>query len=206
MIPKQSGGDGGAQAQRQAEFDRQTSIRTGTNSINNLFDTQFNDDFYSGRGKAYLDYVNPQLDDQYAEARKQLTYALDRAGTLDSTARTSKEAELQKEYDNLKRAFGDKALDYSNTARNNVEGARSNLIGMLNSTGDQQGAINAATGRAAALTAPDTFDPIGQLFANFTGALQTQSGLEKTGALTGQPPRYNTGLFGTNPTSAVKTY
>jgi len=201
------GGDGGAGASREAEMRRQTFIRDGSNAINQMFDTQFNDDFYKGRSKAYLDYAKPQVDDQYADARKQLTFALDRTGMLDSTGRTQKEAELTKQYDNANRNVSDKALDYENTARSNVEGSRANLISMLSATGDQQGAINAATGRAAALTAPDAFDGIGQLFGNFTSALNTQAGLEKNAALSNGTisPRYNTGLF-TNGTGSVKVY
>lgn len=204
------GGDGGASAQRQAEMQRQTYVRDGTNAINQMFDTQFNDDFYKGRSKAYLDYAKPQVDDQYADARKQLTFALDRSGMLDSTGRTQKEAELRKQYDNANRTVSDKALDYENTARNNVESSRSNLISMLTSTGDQRGAINAATGRAAALTAPDTYDGIGQLFGSFTSALGQQASIERADALGGSGVgqskigRYNTGLFA-NP-SSVKVY
>lgn len=210
MAMGKSGGDGGASASRDAEMRRQTYIRDGTSAINQMFDTQFNDDFYKGRSKAYLDYAKPQVDDQYADARKELTFALDRTGMLDSTGRTQKEAELRKQYDNANRTVSDKALDYENTARSNVEGSRANLISMLTSTGDQQGAINAATTRAASLTAPDAYDGIGQLFGNFTSGLATQASIERADALggrgVGQPQigRYNTGLF-SNPGS-VKVY
>lgn len=206
MLGK-SGGDGGASAARQNEMQRQTYVRDGTNAINQMFDTQFNDDFYKGRSKAYLDYAKPQVDDQYADARKQLTFALDRSGMLDSTGRTQKEAELTKQYDNANRNVSDKALNYENTARSSVEGSRADLISMLSSTGDQRGAINAATGRAATLTAPDAYDPVGQLFGSFTSGLNTQAGLEKNAALSNGSisPRYNTGLF-TNSAGSVKTY
>lgn len=200
------GGDGGAAAARTAEDQRQGTIRWGTSRVDDAFNNQFNPAFYEGRRKSYLDFANPQLEDQYADARKQLTYYLDRNGMLDSTARTEKEAELQKLYDTNKRSVNDRALDYENKMKSSVEDARGNLISMLSATGDVEGATSGALSRAAALSAPEAYDPLGQMFTSFTGALGTQAGLEKNAALSNGAfkPRYNTGLFGSN--DAVKVY
>lgn len=200
------GGDNGADAARVAEDQRQGTIRWGTSRVNDAFNNQFTPEFYGDRRKSYLDYANPQLEDQYADARKQLTYFLDRNGTLDSTARTEKEAELQKLYDTNKRAVNDRAVDYENKMKSSVEDARGNLINMLTATGDVEGATSSALSRASALSAPEAYDPLGQMFTSFTGALGTQAGLEKNAALSGgaYKPRYNTGLFGGN--DAVKVY
>lgn len=197
-----SGGDGGASQARQQEEQRQNNIRSGTASINNLFDTQFTDEYYKNRRKAYLDFANPQLDDQHADARKKLTYWLDSRGMLDSSGRVQKEAELQKEYDKSKRAVSDQALAYENDARSKVTDARGNLINMLSSTGDTQGAVTAANSRAAALSAPDAYSPIGDLFSGFTSTLGHQAALERADSYGGsgvgraQIGRYNTGVFG----------
>lgn len=204
-------GDGGARAARQAEDQRQSNIRNGTAQINSIFDSQFNDDFYKGRRQAYIDYATPQLNDQYADTRKQLTYALDRNGTLDSTARSQKEAELTKLYDTNRRAVSDQGLDYENQARNNVTAARGDLINQLSNTGDVTAAVNAATTRAAGLTAPDAYSPLAQMFSSFTSGLQQQAALEQanaaygTGAGRPQVGRYNIGLFTGTP-DAVRVY
>lgn len=196
------GGDGGASAARVAEDQRQGTIRWGTSRVDDAFNNQFNSNFYDGRRKSYLDYANPQLEDQYADARKQLTYWLDRNGMLDSTARTEKEADLQKLYDTNKRSVNDRALDYENKMKSSVEDARGNLIGMLSATGDVEGATSGALSRAAALSAPEAYDPLGQMFTSFTSTLGNQAGLERMDALAGsgvggqQIGRYNTGLFG----------
>lgn len=198
------GGDGGAAQARADEQARQAQIREGTARINETFDSQFNDDFYGGRKNAFLAYATPQLEDQYAKARRELVFALDRGGTLDSSIRANKEAELKKLYDTNTRAVADQALGYGNKARDSVESARADLINTLNATGDSAGAVNSAMSRAKALSAPDTYSPLGQLFTTFTGALGTQAALEKAAALGGPAPRYNTGLFGASP-NAVKT-
>lgn len=166
---------------------------------------QFGDEFYSGRKNAYLDYATPQLNDQYSEAQKQLAFSLDRSGLLDSSVRAQKEADLRRLYDQNRQQVADQGLNYETTARSNVEDARSNLIAMLNSTGDVEGAVNAANARAKALSASDTYSPLANLFSSFTGTLGQQAALEKSAALANSySSGGTTGLFGTNKKS-VKT-
>lgn len=203
------GGDGGARAARDAESQRQQNIRNGTAQIDSIFNSQFTDDFFNKRRQSYLDYATPQLADQYADTRKQLTYALDRNGTLDSTARTQKEAELSKLYDTNRRAVNDQGLDYENQARNNVTAARGDLINQLSNTGDVTAAVNGATSRAAGLTAPDAYSPLAQMFSGFTSGLQHQAALEQADAAYGsgagraQVGRYNFNLFSPGRNSVV---
>ena len=158
----------------------------------------FDDDFFSGRRQAYIDYASPQLEEQYGDAQKQLTFALTRSGNLDSSMRADKSAELQKMYDINKQKIADDALSYETQARNSVEDARSNLIATLNATGDAQGAANAALARSQALSQSPSYSPISQLFTDFTAGLGTQAAMERAEAASqgGYKSRYNTGLFG----------
>lgn len=200
------GGDGGAAQQaRQSEQAREIRVNEGLwgpGGINPIF-SQFDDNFYNKRRDAYLDYANPQLSDQYADAHKQLTYALDRNGTLDSTARTGQEANLAKLYNTGKTGISNQALDYENSSRSNISNAKSDLVNELVSTGDSAAIGNEATSRAAAASLPDVYSPVSNVFSGFTQGLAQQAQLEQTAALTGGKPFYNTGLFGVSP-SAVK--
>ena len=173
-MSKKGSSDEAKQARADEEA-RQQRIREGTKRVNDIFDSQFNDDFFNGRRDAYLDYANPQLDDQYSDAQKQLAYSLARSGTLDSSVRGEKTAELQKLYDLNAQQIADKALASSTSARNAVEDARGNLITTLNATGDAEGAASSAISRASALSQPAAFDPISSLFVDFTNALGTQA-------------------------------
>lgn len=197
MAKKGSSGGNEAAIARQQEQERQATIRSGTAEIDRIFGDQFTDDFYKKRTDAYVDYAKPQLDDQFGDAKKQLTYALARAGTLNSTMRADKEADLQKEYDNNNRSISDKAVAYSNDARTNVEASRADLIKMLNASGDATGAANSAISRASTLSAPDAYSPLGPMFSNFSAALAQQAALERASAYSGGAvrPTYNTGLF-----------
>lgn len=170
------GGGGSSNAANDAaamERIRQQNIRDGTARINSIFDggapgatSGFNDQFFDDRRQAYLDYATPQVDRQFGDAQKQLTFSLARGGLLDSSVRGDKVAGLQEAYDLNRQQVGDQALAFETDARNSVEGARSNLIAMLNATGDSQGAANSALAQAQALSQRPAFSPLTQLFTS----------------------------------------
>lgn len=204
MGKKGGGGDGGASQARADEQERQAKIRGGTNEINGIFDSQFNDGFFEKQKQGYLEYATPQLNKQYGDAQKELTFALARSGNLDSSTRAAKEGDLSSMFATQDRAVKDQALSMSNDTRNSVESARSDLIRTLSATGDATGAANSALTRAGALSQPTAYSPLGQLFSNFTAGLGTQAALERANAMSGGAikPRYDTGLFGNS--GAVK--
>lgn len=158
----------------------------------------FSPDFFQKQRQTFLDYANPQLEDQYGKAQKELTFALDRSGNLDSSMRGQKLGDLQQLYDLNKQKIADEALSHETTTRTAVEDARANLVATLNATGDAQGAANSALTRAAALSAPAAYSPLSQLFGDFTAGLGTQAAQERAAAASGggYKSRYNTGLFG----------
>lgn len=201
------GGKGGGSEAKQARQDeekRQKKVRQGTAKINSIFDGQFNDDFYRNRRDSYATYATPQLDTQYSDANKELTYSLARSGLLDSSTRGEKASELQKLYDLQKQKVSDDALSYETDARGKVEGARGDLISMVNTTADAEGAAASALNRSAALSQGPSFSPLGQLFEGFTSALGTQAAAEKSYAYSDGPkPRFSLGLFGP-PKNSVK--
>ncbi|MEC5291593.1 MULTISPECIES: hypothetical protein [unclassified Aurantimonas] len=193
-------------ATRSAEDQRQARIRSGTLRINNIFDSQFNDDYFGKQRDAYSTYATPQLEDQYADAQKKLTFALARSGTLDSSMRGQKSADLQKLYDTQKQGVGDTALNFEKQTRNSVEDARANLLATLNASGDATGAVNSALSRSEALAQPQTYSPLVGLFDAFSSGLGAQAAQERAAALSGGAikPKYSTGLFAP-PASSVVT-
>jgi hypothetical protein len=200
-------GGGEAAAARADEQARQEQVRGGTTRINEIFGSQFNDDFYTGRKKAFLDYANPQLEDQYGDAQKELTFALARGGNLDSSVRAQKSGDLQTKYSLNKQLVSDQAIASETDARTAVEDSRANLIATLNATGDATGTANQALTRSAVLSKPAAFSPLTNLFADFTGTLGTQAALERANAYSGGQTgaRYSTGLFAPNSGSVKVT-
>lgn len=196
------GKSGSAQAKeakraRAEEEARQQRIRQGTTDINSTFG-QFDDTFYRGIRDSYTDYAMPQLTEQRDKAAKDLTFSLARSGQLDGSVRAQKSGELQKLFDLNEQQVRDQALAQENQSRTAVESARSDLIGTLNATGDNQQAVNSALSRATILTQPQAYSPLGQLFTDFTAELGNQAARERAAAASGgrYQPTFNTGLFG----------
>jgi hypothetical protein len=205
-VPKvgKKGGSSEVDQIRADEAARQKRIRDGTKRISDMFSAQFTPAYFDQQRDNYLSFATPQLQDQHKDALKQLTFSLDRRGALDSSSRASLEAELEKKRALAAQDIASRALDYRTNAMNNVEGARSNLIATLNATGDAEGAVSSATARAAALSQPTAYNPLSQLFVDFTAGLGQQAAAEKAFAYgAGPKPTYSTGLFGPRSGSVV---
>lgn len=173
-----SRGDGGAAERRRAEEERQARIRAGDAKITDQF-KGFDDAFYDNRRNAYLDFAKPQVTDQYEDAFKQLTLALADSNLLNSSAAARRRGDLLKKKGEYERQIGGKANEYANTARSQVESAKSDLRSQnMNIANPTLVAANAAQ-RARSLNEIPVFDPLVNLFAGAAEGLSTQADLEK---------------------------
>jgi hypothetical protein len=170
-------GDGGAKASQQAaaqqrkeEQDRQNRIRQGNSRIDQIF-SPFNEGFFKGRSKAFLDFTRPQLEDQYKKAREGLVFALSRNGLIQSSAGANKFRDLTKTYDTNRQVLEGQAIDEANKARAAVEQNRGDLTAQLQATADPTAAARSAIQRQAVLSATPGFNPLGILFQNITAGL-----------------------------------
>lgn len=161
-----------AREQREAEAQRQARIKQGMGAINDQF-SQFDDQFYQGRADAYTQFAMPQVNRQYDDAFRGLTYALARQGIGRSTEGNRRQANLVGDYDLNRQGVVDRSLEASANARRSVEDTRSGLIGDLYATADPAAAAQAALSRAAYLGTPQAPSPIGQLFANTLDGLNS---------------------------------
>lgn len=180
------GGDGGAAAR---EAERQAKITEGYNTIQGVFGS-FDDDFYNQRSNSYLEYANPQLEQQFADAQKALEFALSRNGRLDSSVAAEQRAKLLEDFNKQKTAIADRGMQYANQARSSVEGSRADLISLNSNLANPQQIAQEANNRLAGLQAAPAYDPLAPLFTNAGEALGTQAELERRGTA-----RYNSGLF-----------
>lgn len=160
-----------AEAKRQAdearatEEARQGRVRQGMDAIDREF-AGFDDNFYNGRRQAYLNFANPQLDEQEAAARRELSYALDRAGLTSSSAAGEKMRDLELSIGRQRQAVAGTADDLVTQARGDVGNARTQLVSTLNASADPAAATTLASSRRSELAAMPSFSPIGQLFAS----------------------------------------
>ena len=183
---------------RQREEERQARIKTGTAKIDQVFGT-FDDSFYNTRKGEYLDYYQPQLDDQFKKAQDELTYAFARNGTLNSTMAADKQAELKSKYDTEKAGIlsqADTAIGEMQSRNNNEKSA---LVSQLQATGDADRVSNEALGRTQQLFQErPTYNPLGDIFAGVASAIgnykagQTQGQIYNTYYGSSRNPRSST--------------
>lgn len=169
------GGDGGAAAARQQEKDRQDRITQGTQSINDQF-TKFDDPYFKTQSDAYDAYAKPKLDQQYADARKQLVFNLSRSGILNSTEAANQERKLAQQNDAYQTDVVNQGDAFAQKSRADIEGSRNNLISQLTATEDPAAAA-ANAGRAADLASrPPVFDPVGTFAFNVGNGVNNYAG------------------------------
>lgn len=142
--------------------------------------TGFGDDFFNNRRQAYLDYYQPQLQDQYGNARDQLTFDLARAGLLRSTVAGDQLADLENQFGLQQAAIQSRADDAVTQLRNSINAQRSAAISQLNATADPDVAANTALSSVQAIQGSQpTFDPLGELFKNAAiGAANYRQGVQ----------------------------
>jgi hypothetical protein len=190
---------------RQDEEARAGRIRTGTADIDRTFEG-FGDDFFNGFRDNIMDYQQPQLDDQFGDAQDELTFALTRAGTLNSSMAGQKRADLTSAYtDNLASLLND-AEGQTGDLRGRVANEKSSLTSLLNATGDAQRSANEATSRSRVLFEQQPrFNPLPAVFqgaatgvGNFVEQRQRSQVLDAYfgGSPTGSAPRSNTRVIG----------
>jgi hypothetical protein len=195
---------------RAAEDARQAKIRGYESDINSRFDSMFTPDFYSKRENDYRSLYKPQLDDQFKKSQEDLTYWLADRGTLNSSVRGNKSADLQKLYDSGNRKINDSALNLTNDTKGAVAQARSGLISDARNANAFDEPTMASTMTSLATPAGQYSAPVfssgasdntfADMFGTFTNVLGKQANLERASALSGGAikPTFNTGLFGGN--------
>ena len=184
-------GDGGAAAAAEAEEERQRKVLEQQDAINAVFDT-YDEDFYDQQRQNYLDYANPQIQEQFGDAMDELRFALARQGITRSSVAAERKAKAQKALDREQTASNLRAQKFSNDTQKAIESARGEVLQDAGSLADADAAAALATTSAAANAAPPAYEPLYDIFRDVTKGLATQHDLEQR-----RSARYNSGLFNT---------
>ena len=189
MCPPKPPKDNSAQIAAQQEAERQARIAQGKTSIDNAF-AGFNDDFYNQYQTDYLGYYNPQLTDQYNDARKRLTLQLAKTGNLTSSAGATQMADLLKHYNTQQTAITNNALSAVQGLQGNIDARKSQLYADNSAAADPGNAASLAASAAQSLQPGLPTSPLANTFADFFNNLGNATALYNNG-------RYYNGQGGT---------
>lgn len=164
-----SAGDGGAAAQ---EAKRQSTLDSGMSQISSVF-SKYDPSFYAQRAADYTSYATPQMMQQYNQTKNNLAYALSRNGILNSGAAVADNAALGKTLGQNQTDIANSAQDQVNQLQTNVQGVRTNLTNQLIASGDPSTVSENANIETAGLNAPGAFQPLGNMFNDFTQSYLT---------------------------------
>jgi hypothetical protein len=185
-----------AEAAAQQEALRRQNIQSGQQSIDQAFG-QFNDDYFGNITNAFKQAQMPGLQQQFDQARDQLTAALAGRGTLESTAGANQMAQLQQRFGEQQAGIGTQALEFANGIRGQVNDTRNNLLSMVMSGGDPSGIAARATGDATSLARTAATIPTAPLGSVLGAALQPI--LQGAGAAMNAPRTAPMGVPGGSP-------
>jgi hypothetical protein len=180
-TPRDNSGD----IARQQATERQAAIETGQGQIDKSFGI-FDPAYYDKYKQTYQDYYNPQVDQQFGEAKQKLKYGLARSGTTDSTGGQKQFGDLVDKYGAQRENIAAGALDASNKLRTSVEGAKGDLYAQNTASADPALSAISATSRANSLSTPAAYSPLGDIFS---GAVNTGTSYYK-GTQQGLPSGY----------------
>lgn len=139
--------------------DRRAAMTDGLGKIGTLF-SGFDENYYQGLQKNYLDYANPQIEQSQLKAQTGLRSALANKGKLHSSTDAAQQGELATTYGGIFRDAQTKSLDYANQQRGQVQMAKQNSIAQMYGSESPDVGLQAASGSVGALQTGPAFEPI----------------------------------------------
>lgn len=161
--------------ERQKEEERKRAIASGKQQLESIFGGLTGADgsspLWEQQQQAYLDFAQPQLQDQYGDAQKQLTYALANQGQLGGSISGDRFGKLDRDFQLQQQEVGDRARGYATRARGDIEQQRQSLLSTLNSTADVNAVTTSARNQVGTMQQMPSFSALGPLFQNATAGL-----------------------------------
>jgi hypothetical protein len=189
-IPK----DNSAELAQQQAAQREAAITQGQSAIDSAF-KPFNDDYFNEYKTAYTANYDPQVDQQYGDAKQNLRYNVARRGMLDSQDAIHLNDNLNRSYGQQRQQIAANATGATNDLRNTVQSQKSQLYALNNSAADPTLAATNATAAAGTIPSTPQYSALGDLFSGLVNA--------GSGYLAGQqrtnPYMTGTGVTGTLP-------
>lgn len=156
-----------ADAAREKEEKRQADIKAGRSNIDDVFSKNFGKDYYSGIKSGVVDYYKPQLQQQYGDAtRKKVLDLAQRGHGQGSSSANRGLGQLAERRTLALSDIYDQARQAVTDAKGRVATTKSSLYAQNQAAADPSQALTMATSQASGLAAPQSYSPMGQVFAD----------------------------------------
>lgn len=162
-----TGGGNAASLAAQQQKERALALAQGKAAIDQQF-AGFTPEFYNQKKQDYINYAMPQLGQQFRTQQNEAQYALANKGQTRSSQAEALNRTLGQSLAQNQQTIANTGQAQANQLRQNVEGQRANLYGILSSSQDPSMAATGALAAAQNYTTPSAFVPIGQMFADWT--------------------------------------
>lgn len=173
-------GDSGAADARRREEERKAAITQGNVNIDQAF-SGFDQPFFNNASSNFIRAQQPDLDKQFADAKKNLTFALSRTGNLSSTAGATETRKLLDQLNRANQLVTSEADKFAQGLQGNVASTKSNLRSLLTASEDPTSIGAQAISEAERLNAAPVFAPLGQLFSGVGTSLDKAFNSQRTG-------------------------
>jgi len=176
------GGGGGSdtpeyESAAEAEARRQLKVDAGLKEIEKVFE-QYDQDFYDKSQDAYLDYYEPQLEDQYKKGLRDLKFALARGGRFGSSTEVDKKAKAAQDLGFQKSELASGAIEAADKSQAAVNAAKKDLTQLNQMNANPQLAASLAQSQAGILNQPQKYDQLLDVFGNITEGLAKREEIE----------------------------
>lgn len=163
--------DQSAQLAREQAVARENRVNEGKAKIDSAF-APFDPSYFQKFTDDYLGAYNPQVDEQFGDARQQLKYGLARTGMTNATPGQTKFGKLADAYTDRRREVASNAESATNSLRGQIDSQKGALYDQNAAAADPSlSAVRAASAAGSLQTAP-SYSPLADLFS---GVINTGS-------------------------------
>lgn len=161
--------DNSAQVARDEATAREARVNEGKGKIDSAFNV-FDPAYFSKFNQSYLDAYNPQVDEQFGDARKTLKYDLARKGVTNSTPGQTRFGKLADAYTDRRREIAGNADTAANDLRSKIDAQKGALYDQNVAAADPSLSAVRAASAAGALQTPASYSPLADLFSGVVNA------------------------------------
>jgi hypothetical protein len=155
---------------QQAKHD--AAVSQGKQSIDQAFQ-QFTPDYFSGYTKSYMDAYNPQLTNQYNQAKQKMIATLAGNDQLEGSTGAYSLGNLDKTYGTAQADIANRAQDATNSFRSTVNNSKNQLYGLNAAAADPLTMATQAQSTAGALVSPQSYPTMANVFGDALGSVAT---------------------------------